>query len=43
MDDLRRTGSEMRAIELLFTRAGVALEPPVGWQHKQVDDSGIPR
>lgn len=32
--DLRQTGSEMRAIELLFTRAGIALEPPVAWESR---------
>lgn len=32
--DLRQTGSEIRAVELLFTRAGIALEPPVGWEPK---------
>lgn len=32
--DLRQTGSEMRALELLFTRAGIAPEPPLGWQSR---------
>ena len=34
VNDLRQTGSEMRAVELLFTRAGIALEPPVAWQSR---------
>ena len=34
LGDLRETGSEMRALELSFTRAGIALEPPVGWESR---------
>lgn len=38
--DLQQSGSEIRAMELLLTRAGIALEPPVGWQKKTLYEGG---